>query len=380
VTHQLFLSNQHLNSHKSKHEAGGVQAFITQLQTACQIVDKAGCQVDVIGGDRGYYDGELFAAAYFGFISKDCTWSTLPRVIVPKKFTRGKEEKKIAFLEDPNSTEVSLDFIQLSPYTHPALIELCKASQLERKDSMFQIPVASVALVDEYGGKKKRSLGELKSNWAQTKQKLVSSAKRLKALQAEYIVEQKKAGIKDPKPIAKKTKRKRRFFRTQALYHAYQAIWKTMLYIESLKSSQHHMLNALMFFCISVTKNENPVNNPEKFMTYAKAYHERWGIESGFKEDKAKFLRAIRSRKSTQRQWNLTQGMMHYNRWHVIRMKEMLKLARKPAWNYRPWNPRRPYIRRKLERKYGRVLKAESYLLHVLKNGIEKVLDRILIQ
>lgn len=379
-THQLFISNQHQNKHKTKHEAGGVQSFIIQLQHTCQVVETAGSNVDMIDGDRGYYDGELYAAAYFGYINKDCLNSKPVRVVVPRKFTRGKDNKKIAFLENPNSLEVTLDSIQLSKYTHPALIDMCKASNLKITESMFEIPIAVVALVDEYGGKKKRSLEELRNQWTKTKKNIANSTERLKTLQDQFVEIQKQVGIKNPKPLSKKTKRKRKTFRNYKVYQAYQAIRKTMIYLESLKASQTKLLNALMFFSISITENEDPLKNPKEFIQIAKTYHERWGIESGFKEDKAKFIRKIRTRKSTQRQWNLTQGMMLYNRWHVARMKEMLNIIRENEWNTFPWDPDRLYIRKKLERKYGHVLKAEGFLLQVLKTGLEMTLDRIFIQ
>ena len=91
------------------------------------------------------------------------------------------------------------------------------------------------------------------------------------------------------------------------------------------KSNRSLILNTLIFFTISTAPNEKIDINSTKFVTLAKAYHYRWGIENGFKEDKSKFIRSVRYRHSTKRQWNIELGMVLYNRWHVSRMEKMLQ-------------------------------------------------------
>ncbi|MHA1729520.1 MAG: hypothetical protein ACTSWY_12410, partial [Promethearchaeota archaeon] len=85
-----------------------------------------------------------------------------------------------------------------------------------------------------------------------------------------------------------------------------------------------------------------------------------------------------RSRKSTRRQWNLESGMILYNRWHVARLRMMLKKEREKYWNKVSWDPRSPYIRRKLERKYSGMLSAESYLLLFYQYGIKLRIKKLL--
>ena len=377
VTNQLFISCPHKNYHKSKHEDGQLQDFIIQLQNCCKIVEDAGSSVKIIDGDRGYFDAELFAAGYFQLFSKFCRNPHDVKVIVPKKFTRGKENKKIAFLENPESTIITKSTINLSQHTHPALISLCKAENLEKDKSVYQIPIVEVVVVDEYTRKYHRNLEQLKQEWNQTKINLQNSHIRLDNLQDEYLNLQKQEKIKTPKKIAKMTKRKRRLFKTTSLYKKYYEIYRTMNYIKQLKSKQTNILKSLMFFTISTTPFEDVDSNSVKFINLAKAYHDRWGIENGFKEDKYKFIRSVRYRKSTKRQWNLNIGMMLYNDWHVCRMVKMLENKRKEVWNYVPWDPRRPCFRRRIEREQGDVLSAETYLLQILECGIKLRLQKI---
>ena len=377
-THQLFLTNLHQNYHKSKHEYGSLQAFIKQLQFACRTVEKANSRVKYIDADRAYYDAELYAAAYFGVLSAECEEKYDIKVVAPKKFTQGKVEKKIAFLEDPNSEIVSLDYIRLSKYTHPTLIDRCKAAGLEKKDTMFLIPIVKVAVVDEYSAEKNRTFPNLQKNWSKTKTNIMSSTKRLKALNDAYVKEQKRVGIKKPRRVTRIINRKRKHRGHPSLLKLYKRICSTLEYIKRLKREQTEMLNALMFFSISLTEKEVASFDPKKYIDIASVYRERWGIENGFKEDKSKFVRSCRSRKSTQRQWNLSLGMMLYNRWHVDRMRKMLQIERQTVWNRVPWDPNLPYIRRKLERKHGKVLRAESFLLQLLEEGIKARLEKIL--
>ena len=187
----------------------------------------------------------------------------------------------------------------------------------------------------------------------------------------------KTENIKKPKKIKKITSRKRRLFKTPGLYHKDCKIINTMKYIKQLKSNQTKIINSLMFFTISTTLNEDVDIESTKFVYLAKAYHDRWGIENGFKEDKSKFIRSVRYRKSTKRQWNLEIGMMLYNHWHISRMAKMLAIKRKKVWNYVPWDPKKPYFRRRIEREQGSVLSAEGFLLQVLEYGLKLQLQKI---
>ena len=377
-THQLFISTLHQNYHTSKQANDTVQAFIVQLQNSCKTIEDTGSKVKFIDADRGYYNGELFGGAYFNLISSKCKYNDNIRVIVPKKFTREKVEKKTAYLEDPNSQKVFMDYINLSKYTHPSLIKYCKAVEMKTYNSMYHIPVVTVAIVDGYKTNKNRTLKDLRNEWMNTKKNIENTKSRLDVFQQEYIDLQKASGIKEPSKIEKIPQRKRTKFRNKQLNGKYKQIIKSMRYLKALKKNQTLMLNSLMFFTISSKTNEDVSNKSDYFIKLARVYHERWGIENGFKEDKAKFIRSSRSRKSTQRQWNLESGMILYNRWHVARMRIMLKKERKKAWNKVPWVPGAPYIRRKIEKNHSGMLSAESYLLQLLGYSINIRLEKLL--
>jgi hypothetical protein len=377
TTHQLFISCPHKNYHKSKHEQGQLQDFIIQLQNCCRVVEEAGTSVKIIDGDRGYYDAELFAAAYFQQFSKFCRKPYDIKVIVPKKFTREKADKKATFLETPESTIITNSTINLSKYTHPALIAMCKTMGIPKEKSLYKIPIIEVAMIDDYSQTSHRNLDQLKLEWKTTKNNLNTSKERLERLQNRYVCLQIQEKIKEPKKITKLTKRKRRLFKTVGLSKAYYRIYNTMIYIKKLEGNQRKILQSLIFFTISTTPNEDVSSESVKFIQLAKAYHERWGIENGFKEDKTKFIRSVRFRKSTKRQWNLEIGMMLYNHWHVCRMAKMLEIKRKTSWNYVPWDPQHPFFRRRIEREHGAVLSAEGYILQILEYGVKLQLQNI---
>lgn len=376
-THQLFISNEHQDFHVISQEDGIIQDYITKIQHACTLVEQTGSKIKYLDADRGFYQGELFAAAYFGVLAEQCKTPYDIKVIVPKKFTRGKDEKKVAFLEDYKAKEVSLDYIQLSKYTHPALIGHCEEARLEKVDSMYHIPIVKVAIVDGYSTKKNRDLDQLREEWKINKINLKTSKERASTLNKQYVLLQQQKGFKEPKPLLKMPQQKRKYKKHPDLRILYNKIYKTLKYIKKLKREKEKILTSLMFFNISLTPEEVSNFNPEKYLKVVKIYKERWGIESGYKEDKAKFVRSCQSRKSTDRQWNLSLGMMLYNHWHVERMRIMLMEERKYRWNKVPWDPNKPYMRRKLERKYSRALSAESYLLQLLEQGIKKRLEKV---
>jgi len=377
-THQLFISFKHQNYHKSKHKFGDVQDFIKQIQEATKTVYNSGSRVKFINADRGYYDAELFAAAHLNEISALCPKNHKVSVITPKILYKNKEGQKRMFLENGTISQVNLTTLGLSKYTHPALIEKCKQFGLKPKDSIYRVPVVEVVLVDEYSKKTNRSVEDIRQEWKRINSNLTSTKNRLKILEIRFLIEQIAAGISDPKPVPTKGKYKRKNFRTRELKWIYDEVKTTRKYLKKLNKQKTKCLKALSFFTISITAKDVQNFKPAKFIQLAKLYHERWGIENGFRDEKMKFLGSCRLRKSTGRQYKYLIGLMLYNDWHVQRMKEMLQKERKRAWNKKPYDPRRPYLRRKFEQKYCRVLSAESYLLQTLFAGLKQRLSRIM--
>ena len=378
ATNQLFVSVLHQDYHHSKHKTDKLKDFILQLQDSCKTVEEAGAVVKFIVADRGYYDAELFAAAYFNQISLKCVHNDNTRVIIPKKFTREKENKKIAYLENPNSKDVFIDHIGLSKYSHSSLISRCKTCGMKESYMFYLIPMITVAVVDGYKTNKCRTVEELRIEWMHNKNNIKNTENRIVALSTEYINLQKLAGKKKLHRLTGIKGRKRTTFMNSAIKQKYNEIYKTYRYLKRLKKACTQMLNTLMFFCISTRPNETLSGRECYFINLASLYHERWGIENGFKEDKSKFIQSSRSRKSTRRQWNLIMGAMLYNHWHVARLRLMLIKERKKYWNKVSWDPHHPFVRRKLERKHGVLLSAESYLLQFLGFGLNLRIRKLL--
>ena len=57
-----------------------------------------------------------------------------------------------------------------------------------------------------------------------------------------------------------------------------------------VKEQRQEILHATAFFYISISPNEDVLRYSGKFIKYAVDYHERWGIENGFRDVKYKFL------------------------------------------------------------------------------------------
>ena len=141
------------------------------------------------------------------------------------------------------------------------------------------------------------------------------------------------------------------------------------------KEKKRRILTALTFICISLQPDEDPQKSPKRFIGLAQDYHDRWIIEIGYESVKGKFLRDIRTRKPTRRHLSLALGMCLANDWHVERTKDILKIYRKSALNKVPWNPKRPWSRRRLEREISGCLTADSYLIRIWAKGITSVIQ-----
>ena len=375
-THQLFLGCHHADYRLKEGQKRALRPWVQDLQSRIKLVRKAGSRVAIIEGDRAYFAGEFFAAAHFGMLDPGAPACEQPRVVVPRKFTREKEEYKWDYLLDESQPEVFVAHLNLSPYTHPVLRSQCEAAFKKGEKGQYQVPYACVALVDEYGCPNPRTLAEARAEARKVEDGLAACKEALRRADLAYKQHYRKVAGKRLTTTAGGRGRKRSDFKDAEDERIYLECLRLRAAEKSWKEKKAELLNSLMFFAVSLRPGEDPTKHPGRFTALAKDYHERWGIENGFRDVKHQFLRPGRSPRPTQRQFYLMVGMLLYNQWHVERMREMLEFYREPAWNKRPYNPRRPHVRRKIEREFGDVQSARCYLIRLWASGIKRLIEK----
>jgi len=149
--------------------------------------------------------------------------------------------------------------------------------------------------------------------------------------------------------------------------------------LERWRKEKATLLNTLMFFAISLMPGDDPVANPSVFVAFARDYHQRWGIENGFRDVKGRFLSKGRSRKPCMRQFRLVLGMMLYNRWEVER-KRMARagFGEDPLVDLAFFETR-AWIRRKHEQETPRLPTAVGFLVRAWREGILSLVKRLII-
>jgi len=132
-----------------------------------------------------------------------------------------------------------------------------------------------------------------------------------------------------------------------------------------------------MFFAISIVPGDDPEGNPEMFIAFTRDYHERWGIENGFRDVKDRFLTKGRSRQPCMRQFRLVLGMMLYNRWEVERKRIASTWL---AWHSNGTgssNKSREWIRRKFEQECDHLPTAVGFLVSCWREAILSLVEKI---
>ena len=188
ATHQMFVGLIHHNQHKVKRDRRALQPWIQHLQTKIDVVQTTGTKVTLIEADRGYFDAEFFALSHLGLLRGFDKAKDFLRIIVPRKFTKGKDDTKWKFLISKDSRQVSRQSIQLNYYAHEKLLDACEIANVPKKDGYFHIPVAQVVLVDEYGQKSKRSFKEISQQAHIVDQNLKFTREQLESAEQEYII------------------------------------------------------------------------------------------------------------------------------------------------------------------------------------------------
>jgi hypothetical protein len=380
LTHQQYLGCHQQDYRETFAKSKSCSHLITEIQQKSHLVRTTGSSVAVFEADRGYFIGELFAAASLNMLDLEATQNEAPRLIVPRKFTREKESFKWDFLLNPNSKPVFIESIMV-PKKSPLIKKksFSKIAQID-KDGNYTIPYCCVALIDEYGCKTPRNFEEISKEARALEIQFQNNKSERSNTEQEYLENlkpffSKKTLLKCPSYGRGK---KRTKFNNSKDYELYWKCWKLYEQGEKLKEKKTALTKVVMFFAISLNPNEDPLQNPQKYIAFAHDYHQRWGIENGFRDVKQSFFRPVRSSKPTKRQFMMMFGMILYGRWHVDRITESLSIVRKRKPKKKPFNPKRQWVRRKLEQEVRNLITARSYLIMIWGKTMKMMIKKYL--
>jgi len=373
-SHQLFMGSKHRDYRLIDSEKKGLRPWLLDVKAKVKVARELGIDQVLIEGDRAYFNAEIYASASLGLIDPGARPGCMPRVIVPRKFTCEKDDFKWKYLLDNKKPQVFIDYINLSPYVNPALKQECGNVYKKSSSGQFQVPYTCVAMVDEYCSKKKRTLDEVKARARIVHDHIEQESRNLEDLLKVYMTINKALNKDKAKEPSFGRGARRKKFTDAKERRAYDACFKTHDRLERWKKEKASLLKTLMFFAISFLPGDDPKTNPSMFIDFAKDYHERWGIENGFRDVKARFLSKGRSRQPCMRQFRLVLGMMLYNRWEIERKWKIRATSEEDPQVVLSFFETRAWIRRKHEKIHHHLPTAVGFLVQNWREGILSVL------
>jgi len=161
----------------------------------------------------------------------------------------------------------------------------------------------------------------------------------------------------------------------KVLYHA---CWKAKNQLKYWKDKKAKLCKRVMFF--SVSSRENDVENEvvEEICGLVKGYHERWGVESAFKDVKYKFYLKTNCRKASGRHVRFIFSALVYNAWHYYRLIRCARLLKRKRKKWKPFRGNIIPKRKKYERDHGSILVAGRFFHQLLGISLKSTMRRVL--
>jgi hypothetical protein len=345
--------------------------WINQLQLQIVNANQNKSPIQAIYGDREFYSGIGNAFSYLGLWDSTRIPQENPRLVVPKKIWGDASAKKWAFLLDENSKMVDRDEIELEYYDQRLL-----GSQLSRlphnpKGTRYTVPVASVAVFDNYpNGHKPKDM-----KWAHCEAKKIETHLRMlpKALaNAEsayvHLLRKNNRNACSPPSYGHKP---RTVFKDLDEKGLYQECIRLHKQLEWWKKQKEKLSKRLMFFTISLHENEGIEGHEPEFLALSKLYHQRWGVEIDVKLVKWEFPITTNSRKPTRRHLNWIISALMENSWHFYRLTRIARKIKQECPDWKPFDMYNPMKRKKWDRKFHPILSARGYIMELLEKGIK---------
>ncbi len=352
--------------------------WIQQVQKQVLESNSQGTITKGIYGDREYYSSLGMAYSRLGLWDASCPVTQNPRLITPKKIWGKRELTKWEFLMDPNSTVITQDFIELDYYMQKFLGTLVHSLKKNKKKTRFYVPTWSYAVFDAYGnGKKVQSLQWGKLEAQRIQKKLQEAQHHLKDEEFEFTDYLRKQGNRKCKPPSYKGK-KRRIFKINDEKLLYQACWRAKSQMKYWESKKSKLSKRLMFFSVSSRENDDVQTIVEEIHDLVRGYHERWGVESAFKDVKYKFYLKTNCRKASGRHVRFIFSALVYNSWHYYRLLRTARIIKRKRKKWKPFGSHSIPKRKKYERDFGSVLQASRYIHQLLGISLKLTMTRAL--
>jgi len=357
-----------------KHAEQPLVLWIQQIQEQIQRAHLNKSPFAIILGDREFYSGIGNAFSFLGLWDLTLPAQMNPRLVTPKKIWKNSPEKKWQYLLDSSKKIVEYDEIELDYYDQPFLEGFLHHLPSNPKGTRYMVPVASVAVFDTYSN----NHAPKTMDWAHSEAQLIESHlhqlnAELKTAEHDYMIFlRKNKRIKIVPPSYRK--RRRKIFKDsneKALYHDCCRVYDLQCH---WKKRQENLLKRLMFFCVSLHKNEVISGNDAEFIACCQLYHQRWGIEINVKTMKWEYPIKTNCRKPTRRHFNWIVSAMVENSWHFYRLTRAARILKKSDPFWKPFHRENPVKRIKWERSFRPILSAHGYLREIFLQGLKDTL------
>jgi hypothetical protein len=378
VTHGLMVTATRHKKHIYSYQERPVPHGVTMIYDTIKTIRSKGSEVVEIYADRGYYDGRFFGYAYFREFEGQNRQSEPVRLIVPKKYPRDKESKKREIFEDPDYPEIKLSSIQLNHYCEPHLKNLCGYYGVPYSDGYYHIPMVEVVCVKLWDEKKPMTFWTAKRKYAEYRDREKVLNEKIAIAEREYLSYMESIGFKKKKAPNTSGRGCRVKIRIPKQGRLLNELKRLREDLKKVRRKLQILTESVAVICVSMVHDETFHQFCYEWKYRAMRYRERWAIENGFRDIKQYFWMDRRTRKPSVRYSRVIVGMRVYNRWHVARLREMVRKKRRRNPRYIPFDPKIRHLRRRLEREYGQVLSARGYLSRLIESELKILLSGLL--
>lgn len=374
ATHKQFLGGKHHDNPYPDINKHSIQELVAYICSKIERVQEAGSTVAILEGDRKYFTPALFACATLGKFTPGLPDDQFPRLITPWKFGPDKASSKEQLILDMPDCGVEKTVLDLDLKKTPWLASSCAGIFSTNEAGFVQVPCVRVVLVVNEKGEPCQSFMDFKAEYKELLETIHQAEEKLENMEwASMTHRTNMTGKKCSKPSYGRGKRRSKFIDVMDA-RLYRACFQLHDEIKALHARKTAMAVRLLVYAISLRLGEDPGENQETFIELARDYTIRWGIENGFKEVKHVFLRKIRSRKPTERQFELMVAMMLYNEWQVERAEELVGKLQSFGTGYSLFNDGRPWRRCSLKNESRDLVTAVTFLIKIWANGIKELL------
>ena len=374
ATHKQFVGGMHHDNPYPDINKQSIHGFVEYVRAKIECVTRTGSTVAVMEGDRWYFNPGIFVCADLGKFTPSAPAEQGPRLVTPWKFGADKDSSKEKLVLRMPDSGVEQAYLPLDPAKYPWLASACEAAFTKNKAGSYLVPVARVVLVVNEDGKPEQSFKDFKIEYGEVLEAVLEADNRLQDAEEAYVIHRTNMTGKKCSTPSHGRGKKRSNFIDEIDDHLYHACFTLYDEVKALKARKAELIARLLVFAISLRPGEDPSTTPETFVALAKEYTIRWGIENGFKDIKHVFLRKIRSRKPTSRQFELMLAMMLYNDWQVERTLALMDEIESAGNAISLFSETEPSRRCTLEKESKNLITAVSFLIQIWERGVTSLL------